>query len=72
MNEKDFRHEKMSEQQLIEGRLRMKIIDAQKLLMRNEKNVNPILYTELMTILERPTTDLSDEELEKSVKLIGT
>ena len=64
MNTKDI-VEDTNEQMLIEGRLRMKILDAQKLLLRNKENINPVLYTELLTILERPTTDLSEERLEE-------
>ena len=54
----------MKEEQIIEARLRKKIIDAQILLERNKDYCNPVLYTELMYILERRTTDMSDKELE--------
>ena len=48
-------------QPCVEGELRRKIIDAQLFLERNKENVSPILYTELMFILERRTGITLDE-----------
>ena len=48
----------------VEGELRKKIIDAQLFLERNKENVDPIVYTELMFILER-RTGITLDELEK-------
>lgn len=45
----------------VEGELRKKIIDAQLFLERNKENVDPIVYTELMFILERRTGITLDE-----------
>jgi hypothetical protein len=45
----------------VEVELRKKIIDAQSFLERNKENVDPILYTELMFILERRTGITLDE-----------
>lgn len=47
--------------------MRMKIIEAQALLVRNKAHINPVLYTELMHILERPTCECSDEWAEKKL-----
>lgn len=48
----------------IEVELREKIIDAQSFLKRNRENVDPVVYTELMFILER-RTGITLDELEK-------
>lgn len=48
----------------VEGELRKKIIDAQSFLERNRENVDPVVYTELMFILER-RTGITLDELEK-------
>ena len=45
----------------VEGELRKKIIDAQSFLERNRENIDPIVYTELMFILERRTGITLDE-----------
>ena len=45
----------------VEVELRKKIIDAQLFLERNRENIDPILYTELMFILERRTGITLDE-----------
>lgn len=49
----------------VEVQLRKKIIDAQAFLERNKENINPILYTELMFILERRTGTITLDELEE-------
>ena len=49
----------------VEVQLRKKIIDAQAFLERNKENINPILYTELMFILERRTGTIPLDELEE-------
>ena len=45
----------------VEVELRKKIIDAQLFLERNRENIDPIVYTELMFILERRTGITLDE-----------
>ena len=45
----------------VEAELRKKIIDAQLFLERNKENINPVVYTELMFILERRTGITLDE-----------
>jgi hypothetical protein len=64
MNEnilKDVLEDEEFVQPCIEGELRKKIIDAQLFLERNKENINPIVYTELMFILERRTGITLDE-----------
>lgn len=53
-----------------EVELRKKIIDAQSFLMRNRENVDPVVYTELMFILER-RTGITINELEKICETHG-
>lgn len=47
----------------IEAELRKKITDAQLFLERNKENIDPILYTELMFILERRIGTIALDEL---------
>ena len=49
----------------VEGELRKKIIDAQLFLERNKESIDPIVYTELMFILERRTGTITLDKLEE-------